>query len=179
MALKATIFKAELNISDMVRHYYQSHSLVIARHPSETDRRMMVRILCFAIHASEQLSFTKGLSTEDEPDLWAIEDNGEHDIWIMLGQIDEKRIRKACGRARQVFIYTYSERSASVWWDQSRDKLERFKNLSVIALPDAQVSAMEDMAGRNMELQCTIEDGSCWLTDGNNTVQIDLNVLKS
>lgn len=178
MALKATIFKVELNISDMVRHYYQSHSLVIARHPSETERRMMVRILCFAIHANEQLSFTRGLSTEDEPDLWAIADNGEHDIWILLGQIDEKRIRKACGRARQVIVYTYSERSAAVWWEQSQDKLARFKNLSVVALPDAQVSDMEAMANRNMELQCTIEDGSCWMTDDQNTVQIDLDVLK-
>ncbi len=173
MALKATIFKAELQISDMDRHYYQSHTLTVARHPSETDARMMVRILAFALHAHEQLAFTKGLSTDNEPDLWQKKPGGEIEVWIDLGQPDEKRIRKACARAAQVHIYTYQSRSAKTWWAQIGKELERFNNLSVISLPDQAVQAMAQMARRNMQLQCTIEDGQIWLSDARQTEQLD------
>lgn len=105
MALKATIFKAEISISDMDRHYYQEHPLTIAQHPSETNERMMVRLLAFALNADERLEFTKGLSADDEPELWNKNYSDEIELWIELGQPDEKRIRKACGRSRQVIIY--------------------------------------------------------------------------
>ena len=105
MALSATIFKIDLNIADMDRNYYADHRLVIARHPSETDERMMVRVLAFACHASDSLQFTRGLSSdEDEPDIWDKDLTGNIETWIDVGQPDPKRVRKACGRARQVFI---------------------------------------------------------------------------
>jgi uncharacterized protein YaeQ len=132
MALKATIFKAELNIANMDRHYYQTHALTIARHPSETDERMMVRLLAFALHAGDALQFSKGLSDDDEPDLWQKDLIGGIELWIDLGQPDEKRIRKACGRARQVVIYSYSGSSADIWWRQTGEQLQRFANLTVI-----------------------------------------------
>ena len=108
MALKATIFKAELQIADMDRGYYQDHNLTIAQHPSENDLRMMIRLMTFILHAHEDLTFTKGLSTDDEPDVWQKSLSDEIEVWIDLGQPDEKRIRKACGRSKEVFIYTYS-----------------------------------------------------------------------
>ncbi len=178
MALKATIFKAELQIADMDRNYYHTHALTIARHPSETDERMMVRIVAFSLHAHEALSFTRGLSSEDEPDLWQKSLNDEIEIWIDLGQPDEKRVRKACGRARQVFIYTYQTRSATLWWSQMKDKLERFKNLSIYSLDANQIQELAQLAQRNMQLQCTIQDGTYWLTDGDQTTQIDLTTWK-
>ncbi len=118
MALKATIFKADLQIADMDRRYYGDHTLTIARHPSETDERMMVRLLAFAMHADEALSFGRGLSTDDEPDLWRKDLTGTIEIWIDVGLPDEKRVRRACGRARQVFVYSYGGRGAELWWDQ-------------------------------------------------------------
>ena len=135
MALTATIYKAALHIADMDRHYYQDHALTIARHPSETDERMMVRVLAFMRHAHEALLFGKGLSTEDEPDLWQKDLTGVVDLWIDVGQPDDKSIRKACGRAKQVVIYTYGGRGADLWWEQSRATLERSKNLTVMNLP--------------------------------------------
>ena len=99
MALSATICKADLNIVDMDRHYYQQHSLTVAQHPSENDERLMIRLLAFALHADEFLSFTKGLSTDDEPDLWQKSLSGEIELWIELGLPSEKRLKKACGRA--------------------------------------------------------------------------------
>lgn len=174
MALKATIFKAELQIADIDRSYYQNHALTLARHPSETDERMMVRLLAFALHAHEALSFGNGLSTDDEPDLWQKDLTGAIELWIDVGLPDEKLIRKACGRARQVFIYSYGGRVADRWWDQCRSKLGRIKNLSVISLPPQTSQAIARQAQRNMQLNCTIQDGQIWLADKNESVQVEL-----
>ena len=106
MALKATIFKADLQIADMDRHYYGDHALTIARHPSETDERMMVRLLAFALHAHDMLAFGRGLSADDEPDLWQKDLTGAIDLWIDVGQPDEKRMLKACGRSSRVVVYS-------------------------------------------------------------------------
>jgi uncharacterized protein YaeQ len=178
MALKATIFKAELQISDMGRNYYHDHTITIARHPSETDERMMVRLLAFALHAHEALTFASGLSSDDEPDLWQKDLTGVIETWIDVGQPDEKRIRKACGRARQVFIYSYSGHSADVWWGQISTNLERLKNLTVINLPATTSQALAKLARRTMQLQCTIQDGQLWLADKDDTVQVDLATVK-
>lgn len=178
MALKATIFKADLQIADMDRNYYHDHALTIARHPSETDERMMVRVLAFALHANESLVFGKGLSADDEPDLWQKDLTGAIEAWLDVGLPDEKRVRKACGRARQVYIYNYGGRVADMWWNQSRDKLERVKNLTVINLPPETSQALAKLAQRNMQLQCTVQEGQIWLSDKDNTVQVELMAVK-
>lgn len=176
MATKATIFKVDLQIADMDRNYYQTHALTIARHPSETDERMMVRILAFARHAHEALSFSKGLSADDEPDLWQKDLTGAIELWIDLGQPDEKRIRRACGRAQQVFIYTYSGHSAELWWQKQREALQRLNNLTVVDVPAATVQALAALAQRTMQLQCTIQDGEVWIADDARSVQAHLVV---
>ena len=176
MATKATIFKVDLQIADMDRNYYQTHALTIARHPSETDERMMVRVLAFARHAHESLAFSKGLSTEDEPDLWRKDLTGDIELWIDLGQPEEKRIRRACGRARQVIIYTYSGNSADIWWNKIRGTLDRLKNLTVINLSADTVQALAKLAQRGMQLQCTIQDGQVWLADQNDSVEVNLAI---
>jgi uncharacterized protein YaeQ len=115
MALKATIYKAELQIADMDRNYYQEHLLTLARHPSETDERMMIRLLAFAIHASDALTFTKGLFDTEEPDLWQKDLTGAIELWIEVGQPDDKRLMKACGRSEHVVVYSYSATS-HIWY---------------------------------------------------------------
>ena len=173
MAPKATVCKAELQISDMDRHYYATHMLTLAQHPSETDERLMVRLAAFALYADERLEFGKGLSSEDEPDVWRTERNGEIAQWIDLGQPDEQRIRKACGRSRQVVIVTYSGRSADVWWNKIAASLARTKNLTVIDIPTATSQALAALADRTMRLQCLIQDGHAQLLDGDRTVSIE------
>ncbi len=172
MALKATVFKADLQIADMDRHYYQSHALTIAQHPSETDQRMMVRVLAFALNADERLAFTRGISSEDEPDLWRKDLTDSIDLWIELGQPDERRLRKACGRAKQVRVYTYQSRAAAVWWQQNESQFARFDNLSVFHLDGDAVEALGALAQRNMELQCTIQDGEITLSDADRSVTL-------
>lgn len=165
MALKSTVYKVELQISDLDRNYYHTHQLTLAQHPSENDARMMVRLLAFAIHASENLAFTKGISTQDEPDLWQKSLSGEIELWIDLGQPDEKRLRKAAGRAKAVVIYTYNGRSATVWWEQMHDKLTRFNNVSVWNIDDSVVEQLAALAQRAMRLQVTVQDGELYMGD--------------
>ena len=178
MALKATIFKADVQLADMDRNYYQDHVLTLARHPSETDERMMVRLLAFAIHASAALTFTKGLFDADEPDLWCKDLTGAIELWIEVGQPDEKRILKACGRSQQVLVYSYGATS-HIWWKQIANKVERARNLTVINLPSDAAADLAKLAQRTMQLQCTIQDGQIWLTDGATTVEIERETFKA
>jgi uncharacterized protein YaeQ len=178
MALSATIFKADLNIADMDRNYYADHRLTIARHPSETDERMMVRLLAFASHASEHMQFTRGLSSdEDEPDLWEKDLTGTITVWIDVGQPDPKRVRKACNRAQQVFIYTYG-RSTELWWQRNRQELARFDNLHVICWDKEATDALAAMADRQMRLQCTIQDNQLLLTSDATSLHINNDTWK-
>jgi uncharacterized protein YaeQ len=172
MALKATVFKAQVQIADMDRHYYESHSLTLARHPSETDERMMVRLLAFCLFASPALAFTKGLSADDEPDLWEHDLSGTIERWIEVGQPDERRLRKACGRAREVAVVAYGGRSADLWWQQNGEGLGRLRNLRVLDLPGAEAQALAALAERNMDLQCTIDGGQVWIGNGRATVEV-------
>ncbi|GDX61485.1 hypothetical protein LBMAG32_10190 [Nitrosomonadaceae bacterium] len=172
MAIKATIFKVDLQIADIDRNYYCNHPITIARHPSETNERMMMRLLVFALHADETLLFANGLSAGDEPDLWKKDLTGNIQFWIDVGMPDEKLIKKASGRAERVFVYTYGGRIADMWWEQCHKKLESIDNLTVINLPQKDSLAIAQQAQRNMRLNCTIQDGQVWLTDQENSIFI-------
>ena len=170
MAANATIYKASLNIADMDRNYYAEHNFTLAKHPSETDLRLMVKLVAFMLNADEKLLFTKGITQDDEPDLWQKALNGDIKLWIDLGQPDEKRIRKACGRSQKVIIYMYQEGSALAWWKQMQNSLGRFKNLSVIYLNiDGDI---ELLAKRAMTLQCNISDFELTIIDNDNSVVV-------
>jgi len=179
MAIKATIFKANLQIADMERNYYQDHALTLARHPSETDERMMVRLLAFALHAHEYLEFGQGMTADDEADLWQKDLTGSIELWIDVGIPDEKLIRKACGRAGKVIVYAYGGRTAEMWYAQNSNQFERLHNLTVINLPTASTREIAKLAQRNMQLQCTIQDGQLWLSDGKESVQVERVILKA
>lgn len=179
MAIKATVFKANLQIADMERHYYQDHTLTLAQHPSETDERMMVRLLAFALHAHEYLEFGQGMTDDDEADLWRKDLTGAIELWIDVGIPDEKLIRKACGRADQVMVYCYGGRTAEMWYAQNRALFERQKNLTIINLPQESTQGLAALVQRTMDLQCTIQDGQVWFSDGNASVQVERIVLKT
>ena len=179
MAAKATIYKAELSVSDMDRHYYATHQLTLAMHPSETEERLMVRVLAFALNAGEQLAMGRGISsTEEEPDLWARDLTGAIDLWIEIGQPDEQRLRKACGRAKEVHVYCYSGRSAAVWWEKSAKDFARFSNLRVLEVPAEATAQLATLAARNMQLQCLVQDGHAQLMSDAGAVDVGLVTLK-
>ncbi|MDR1996182.1 YaeQ family protein [Azonexus sp.] len=179
MALKSTIFKAELQLADLDRGYFAEHALTLARHPSETDERMMVRLLAFALNASPTLAFGRGLSTEDEADLQDVDATGAIACWIDVGLPDEKNIRRACNRARQVVVLAYGGRGADIWWQQTAAKVGSQKNLRVLQLAAEEGKALASLAERSMKLQCTIQDGVVWLGSDRRQVELHPAVLQA
>lgn len=170
MALNADIFKVQVHISDMDRHYYQSHTFTIAQHPSENDLRMMVRLMTFVLNASEELSFTKGLSSQDEPELWQKTLSDEIELWIELGQIEEKRLRQACGKAQKVIIYTYHNKQAEPWYAQMQKSFERQKELQVFHLTSETCEALAKLVTKNMDIQVSIQDGEVFVSSAQGDV---------
>lgn len=163
MAPNATIYRLELQVSDMDRHYYASHNLTLAQHPSETPERLMVRLIAFALYADERLEFGRGLSTVEDADLWQRDYGGEIERWIDLGQPDETRIRKACARARHVVVVNYGGNASEIWWSRIASSLSRLDNLTVIDLAPDRVEAATALLERGMRLTAMIQDGELQL----------------
>lgn len=178
MALKSTICKVELSVADIDRGYYRDHALTMARHPSETDERMMVRLLAFALHAHEALQFGRGLSADDEPDLWRRDRTGMIEQWIDVGLPEEREVRKACGRAAEVYILAYGGRAAGLWWQSARERLERQDRLAVSEVAVETSRALVQLAGRSMRLQVTIQEQQVLVTDGAVSLPIEIRTVK-
>jgi uncharacterized protein YaeQ len=177
MALKATVNKAIIHLSDMDRNYYDTLNLTIAQHPSENDQRMMVRLVAFILNAHEHLQFGKGVSDEDEAAIWQINFSEEIELWIELGQLDEKRLKKACNRSQAVKLYCYGS-SVDTWWSQSANKLRLLNKLTIEQFSQETTNALAALAARSMEFQCSIQDGQLWLTAGDDTLLIETTKLQ-
>lgn len=173
MAIKSTIYKIDLQIADLDRSYYAQHSLTLARHPSETDERLMVRLIAFALYADEALAFGKGLSDDEEPDLWQKDLTGAIKHWIDVGLPDEREVRKACGRASKVTVVLYGGRAADMWWNQNSKALLKLNNLTVINLPNTQ--EISSIASRNLNISCTIQDNQILV--GHEAGSIEINPI--
>ena len=171
MALKATIFRVELQVSDLDRHHFATHALTLARHPSETDERMMVRVLAFALDADEALDFGRGLSSEHEPDLVQRDLTGAIQLWIEVGLPDERDLRKAAGRAARVKVYTYG-RGATPWARDNADALARLDNVQVVNVERS--AELARWAARNMAMACTIQDGRLYLSSAGESLEMSL-----
>ena len=181
MAIKSTIFKAHLQVADIDHAYYADHALTLARHPSETDERMMVRLVALALQAHKlqsvcqgdgTLAFGAGLSDPNEPDVWLRDFTGLTRLWIEVGQPEDKPLLKACGRADEVVLYCFNH-AAEVWWRTMEAKLARPKNLSVFRVPTTASQALIPLAQRSMQLQATVQEGVLMLGDGTLTVDIE------
>lgn len=177
MAQKATIFKADVQISDLDRHYYERHNLTLARHPSETDERMMMRLLAFILYAHEDLMFSKGLSAEEEPDLWQKDLTGQVINWIHVGLPDEKWLRKASGRSKNVVVLTYGGNIASMWWKKNERALTQIKNITLLSVSKTDSDALARLSNRSMQLQVTLENGTLWLSDDQTALELTPEIL--
>ena len=177
MALKSTIHKATLQIADMDRQLYAEHALTLARHPSETDERLMMRLLAFALHVPHDthhgaLVFARGLSDSDEPDLWRHDLTGQLMQWLEVGQPDERRLLKASGKARHVVLMGYNN-STPIWWAGIQNKLTRLDNLDVWQVRAEQSQALAGLCERSMQLQLTVQDGHVWVSDASRSVEVE------
>lgn len=172
MALKATIYKAAVNVADLDRNQFLDANLTLARHPSETEERLMLRLLAWIMYADDRLQFTRGLSADDEPEVWLLNDHLGVDLWIELGLPDERRVKKACSRSQQVALFAYNSRAAEIWWQQNQAPLSGFSNLTIWYFDDATLAQLTALAARNMALQATLQEGTLWLSDSQNNLEI-------
>ena len=178
MAVKATVIKADLQISDLDRAHYANYPLTIAQHPSETDLRLMVRLVAFALFADPRLEFGKGLSSDDEPDLWRRDYTGDIEQWIEIGQPEPARLRKAAGRAREVIVVNYGGRAADLWWEKNASDLKRIAHLRVLDVPADQLDALAGLFARSMQLDAYIQDGEVQLSSELGSVPVALRVRR-
>lgn len=178
MALKATVFKARLQLSDMDRHVYLEQPLTIARHPSETDVRMMLRLLAWSLFANERLEFSKGLCEEGEPELWQKSYSDEIELWVEMGTPDETRMRKVCGKSQQVVLLAYGDNSVAVWWQKNQGKFSKLRNLTVVHIDDESCEQLAQMAQRSMDLAVNISDGQVSVSSDDGYVMIEPNWLQ-
>lgn len=179
MSPKSTVVKVELQVSDMDRHYYAQHNLTLAQHPSETDARLMVRLLAFALYADERLEFGRGLSDDSEPDLWQRDYVGDIQRWIELGQPDESRIRKASARAGQVVVVNYGGQASEVWWNKNAAALARFANLTVIDIDPKAIDGIVGHLQRGMRLTAMIQDTELQLMSDSLNIALTPRVRKA
>ncbi|HXD40336.1 MAG TPA: YaeQ family protein [Ramlibacter sp.] len=181
MALKSTIFRASLAIADIDHGYYADHTLTLARHPSETDERMMIRLAALALNAhlvqtecggDATLAFGAGLSNPDDPDVWLRDFTGRTRLWVEVGQPEEKPLAKACARADSVSVYCFHH-AAEVWWRGIEGKLSRLQNLSVLRIPATASQALAALAQRSMQLQATLHEQTLTLSDGSRSIDLE------
>ncbi|MBQ9241021.1 MAG: YaeQ family protein [Duodenibacillus sp.] len=177
MALGATIYKASLDISDIDRGYYATHALTIARHPSETERRMMVRLLAFCLYAGEHVEFGRGLSAEGEPAIHETNEAGDIGRWIEVGNPDNKSLRRAAGKSDDVVVLAYDEAKTEAWWASNKGDFGKIGKLTVRALSDEDAEKLESLAARNMHLTATIQDGMVWIADQNRNLELAVRTL--
>jgi len=181
MALKSTIFKAHVAIADIDHGYYADHQLTLARHPSETDERMMVRLAALALQAHElqdtcrgdgHLAFGAGLSDPEDPDVSLTDFTGRKRLWIEVGQPEDKPLAKACAQADAVLVYAFHH-AAEVWWRGIESKLGRLDRLQVWRVPAPSSQALAQLAERSMQLQATVQDGALTLSSGLGSVLVE------
>jgi uncharacterized protein YaeQ len=177
MALKPTIYKARIALSDLDRNFYDNLNLTLACHPSETLERMAVRLLVFCLHAHQQPAFTKGLSTQDEPDLWCRTLDGQIALWIEVGEPTPERIRKACRLSQFTYIYSFNSK-APTWWQQCQGKLAQLP-VTIIQFAWQEIESLTTMVDRTMDLSVTLTSNSAFVSDGQNSREIAWRVLRS
>lgn len=178
MAQNSTVFKMYLQIADMDRHYYADHSLTLARHPSETDERMMMRMLAFIMHADERLEFTRGIADEDEPDLWRKSYTDETELWLEVGLPSEKRLKKACNRSQQVVLLAYgSDNTVMPWWESVKKMAMSQSSLQVLRVDPSVSEALGALAQRGAQINVSIQDGQIWISAEAGSVTVEVTHL--
>lgn len=183
MALRSTVYKASLQLAHLDRGVFADHALTLALHPSETEERLMVRVLAYALEAPADdargaLQFARGLSDADEPDLWQRDLTGAVVHWIELGQPDARRLARACGRAERVSVYCFAA-AAPIWWAGIEAEVARLPGLAVHRIDAAESRALAALAARSMTLQVTVQEGHVWFGAGGQTVEITPLTLKA
>jgi uncharacterized protein YaeQ len=175
MALKPTIYKTNITLSDLNRDYYDSFGLTIAQHPSETLERMMARVVAFCVNAEQGLEFTKGLSEVEQPDIWKISLDGQIERWLDVGEPEVERIKKATRKASSVEVFSFNSKS-DVWWAQSREKFVQL-NAHFYRFNWHEIQQLASLCQRTMNFSVLITGESALITFENGECEVNWQTL--
>lgn len=178
MAQGSEIYKVQVSLSNLNSHYYDDFALTLARHPSESEARLMFRLTAL-LHSSaesefERLQFTKGISTQEEPDIWQKNYSGDILQWIELGQPDLKRLRQAMGKSQIVRVYTYNPNTSGEWYQKISRDILNYKKLEIFHLEVTKGQSLENLISRTMDLSCLIEEQVLYLSNDSDRVEIEV-----
>lgn len=176
MAEKASVYKAGIQLADMDRQVYGDYSLILALHPSETHERLLVRILAFCYRAAENLTFTRGLSSVDEPDLWRKHDDGRILEWIEVGQPSLERLKKASSQAESVRVFAYGK-GMDIWWKNNAAAMTALPKVSLHAFASDELRPLCDAMQKNMQGSVTITEAMAYVTLQDITASLTLQPL--
>ncbi len=176
MAEKATIYKTNITLSDTDRHYYADLNLTIALHPSETLERMMVRILAYCFRATEDIAFTRGLSSVDEPDLWIKSADGRILEWIEVGQPAPERLKKASGQSVAVKVFAYG-RGMDIWWNNNAPAIKVLPKVTVYSFAAEELQALTTLVEKTMTLTVTIAENTAYVANESHNMMVTLQPL--
>lgn len=177
MALKPTIYKFRISLSDTNRDLYDSTQLTVAQHPSETVERMMARIMAYCVKWQPNLALTKGLSTTDEPDLWVKSLDDQIELWVDIGEPSLDRVKKACRLAKQVDIFSFNSKS-DVWWEQTKNKAHQY-SASFYRFDSQAIEALAQVVARTMDLSVMITGDSLFVDCEQGSFEVQLTTLQS
>lgn len=176
MALKPTIYKSQIELADSDNNRYESLALTLARHPSETLERLAARLMAYCLNSSRGLEFTRGLSTADEPDIWQHSDSGEIEHWIEVGQPEHLRLRKACGRAKLVSLYTFGN-SSDTWWKLNEEAVAALPHFRGWKFDWPEIELIAAMLDRNVQLSVSIVGGIIYVDNGSSSTSLEPKLL--
>lgn len=176
MALKPTIYKFNINITDFNREFYDTANLTVALHPSETLERMMARVMAYCLNAQENMSFTKGLSSIEEPDIWVKTLDDQTKLWIDVGEPAPERIKKSSRLAAQVKVYSFNSKS-NTWWEQSKGKVQQFKNVQYYQFDWSQIKQLATLVERTMDWSLSISGDTIYVAANNQECELLMTEL--
>ncbi|MGJ8662101.1 MAG: YaeQ family protein [Marinicella sp.] len=176
MALKPTIYKLKISISDFNRDYYDTLQLTVALHPSENVERMMARIVAYCLNAQEYLTLTKGLSVVEEPDIWVKSLDDQIKLWIDMGEPAPDRVKKSSRLAAKVKVYSFNSKS-DTWWEQTKNKVQPFSNVQFYQLDWLQIQALASLVERTMDWSLTISGDTVYITAADQACELVISEL--
>jgi len=177
VALKPTIYKLRIALSDLERNYYDSFSLTVALHPSETPERMVARVMAFCLNAQQDLCFTKGLSDVEEPDLWLRTMEEKTLLWIDVGEPDAERVKKSTRKAERVKIYSFNSKT-DTWWQQGKGKFSLF-DAEFTRFEPSSIVRLASLLQRTVDWSVTITGQSAYVASSLGETEITWQTLQS
>ena len=169
MALTSTVFVFDVDLSDTDRHVYETLSLRVARHPSESDEFLVARLLAYCLEYTEGIEFSKGLSAADDPPIAVRDLTGTLQAWIDVGTPSVERLHRASKAAPRVAVYVHKEHRQ--WLSElASARIHRADAIALHALDQPLIAQLVARLDRRMSFPLTVADGEVFIALKDGTI---------